>query len=97
MSPRKYEMDISSPNKDEIGDITNAVGSLVQDTRQIILESYQETIARRDAQIQALQAQINPHFLYNTLSNLNWRAIARSDLDTSNLLNALSRFYRLSL
>ena len=95
--PRKYEMDISSPNKDEIGDITNAVGSLVQDTRQIILESYQETIARRDAQIQALQAQINPHFLYNTLSNLNWRAIARSDLDTSNLLNALSRFYRLSL
>lgn len=95
--PLKYEVDISSRDKDEIGEITNAVGELVRDTRKIILHSYQETIARRDAQIQALQAQINPHFLYNTLSNLNWRAIAKGDFETSELLNALSRFYRLSL
>lgn len=97
IAPRKYEVEISSADKDEIGEITNAVGEMVRDTRQRILQSYQETIARRDAQIQALQAQINPHFLYNTLSNLNWRAIAKEDLETSDLLNALSRFYRLSL
>ena len=36
---------------------------------------YDEKLARKDAQIQALQAQINPHFLNNTLEMMNWQAL----------------------
>lgn len=92
-----YQCDISSEDRDEIGVITNAVGHMVCQTRQVILQKYQSELNYRDAKLQALQAQINPHFLYNTLSNLNWRAIAKEDMETSELLTNLSRFYRLSL
>lgn len=95
--PSHYEMEISSPDKDEIGEITNTIGDMVRDSRQRILKSYQESINQRDAKIQALQAQINPHFLYNTLSNLNWRAIRSGDMEMSRLLNAMSKFYRMTL
>lgn len=95
--PSHYEMEISSAAKDEIGEITNAIGAMVEDSRRRILCSYQESINRRDAKIQALQAQINPHFLYNTLSKLNWRAIRNGDMEMSKLLNAMSRFYRMTL
>lgn len=92
-----YQCDISSEDRDEIGVITNVVGQMVCQTRQVILQKYQSELNYRDAKLQALQAQINPHFLYNTLSNLNWRAIAKEDMETSELLTNLSRFYRLSL
>ncbi len=95
--PSRYELEITPDSADEIGQITETIGEMVTDTKRVIVDSYQDAIARRDAQIQALQAQINPHFLYNTLSNLNWRAIARGDMETSNLLNTMSRFYRLTL
>ncbi len=58
---------------------------------------YRGEIVKRDAQMKALQAQINPHFLYNTLSHLNWRAIEQGNMETSRLLTDLSKFYRLSL
>ncbi len=95
--PSEYKVDIRSEERDEIGDITNAVGRMIRDTRRMILTSYQARLDRRDAQLSALQAQINPHFLYNTLSNLNWRTIQSGDEEMSGLLTALSSFYRLSL
>ncbi len=93
----EYQNDIFSCDRDEIGEITNAVGTIVHETRQLLQQTYQSELDRRDAQIQALQAQINPHFLYNTLSNLNWRLIAKGDEEGSKLVTDLSRFYRLSL
>ena len=93
----EYQNDITTEDTDEIGQITNSVGRIVRETRQLMQQTYQSELDRRDAQIQALQAQINPHFLYNTLSNLNWRLIAKGDDDGSRLVTELSRFYRLSL
>ncbi len=93
----EYQSDIASNDRDEIGEITNAVGDIVRETRQLMQQTYQSELDRREAQIQALQAQINPHFLYNTLSNLNWRLIAKGDEEGSRLVTELSKFYRLSL
>lgn len=47
--------------------------------------------------MRALQAQINPHFLYNTLSLINWKAIEADAEDISKITLALSTFYRTSL
>lgn len=93
----EYQNDISSDDRDEIGQITNSVGTIVREMRQLMQQTYQSELDRREAQIQALQSQINPHLLYNTLSNLNWRMIAKGDEEGSQLVTDLSRFYRLSL
>ena len=49
---------------------------------------------RKDAEIIALEAQINPHFLYNTLDTINWIAIGRKEFDISRAITALARILR---
>lgn len=51
---------------------------------------YQEELARKDAQIKALQAHINPHFLNNTLEIINWQARMSGDVKASKMIEALS-------
>lgn len=53
----------------------------------------------RKAQGVALQSQINPHFLYNTLETINWKAmqLTKSENDVSNMITALSQLLRISL
>ncbi len=51
---------------------------------------YQEELARRDAQIKALQSHINPHFLNNTLETINWQARISGDANVSKMIEALS-------
>lgn len=50
---------------------------------------YKEKLATKDAQLAALQAQINPHFLNNTLEMMNWQARMNGDLETSRMIEAL--------
>ena len=50
---------------------------------------YSEKLARKDAQIQALQAQINPHFLNNTLEMMNWQARMSGDTVVSKMIESL--------
>jgi len=50
---------------------------------------YDEKLARKDAQIQALQAQINPHFLNNTLEMMNWQARMSGDVVVSKMIESL--------
>ena len=58
--------------------------------RQQFNRLYQEELARRDAQIKALQAHINPHFLNNTLETINWQARMCGDVKASRMIEALS-------
>ena len=53
--------------------------------------------AKRRAELRILQAQINPHFLYNTLDMLHWMAYDHNDEDMLQLISTLSSFYRISL
>ena len=54
------------------------------------MQLYQEELARKDAQIKALQAHINPHFLNNTLESINWQARMNGDIEASRMIEALS-------
>lgn len=92
-----FQNSISSDIKDEIGEITNSIGQMVTETRQYIDEVYENRIALKEAEIKALQSQINPHFLYNTLSSINWMAIYRGDKTISEIITNLSNFYRSTL
>lgn len=60
-------------------------------------EQYLNGQRMKDLELQALQAQINPHFLYNTLDLIRWRAIRNKDENTQLIIAALSNFYRTGL
>jgi len=91
------EVTVSSHSKDEIGDLIRGFGNMVDQTKMLIDKVYVEEIARKESEMKALQAQINPHFLYNALSIINWRAIRIRASDISGMAQLLSTYYRTTL
>ncbi|MDF2961604.1 MAG: histidine kinase [Paenibacillus sp.] len=77
--------------------LERSVDHLIDKVRNLMEESYRNKVLEREAQLRALQAQINPHFLYNTLDTINWIAIGRNAHDISQMIDALAKYFRLSL
>lgn len=73
------------------------VNSMLKTVHSLLEESYQAKINVREAQLKALQAQINPHFLYNTLDTINWMAIRINAQDINYMVDSLAKYFRLSL
>lgn len=88
---------VVSDSRDEIGELIRGFGSMLAEINRLIKENYENKLSLRKAEMKALQAQINPHFLYNSLSLINWKAIEVGADDISEITLALSNFYRTSL
>ena len=98
-------------SRDELGTVTRAFNTMVDNLGLYIartkasMEKEQQMIERellmethlKEAQLKYLQSQINPHFLYNSLSLINWKAIEYEQEDISEITLALSNYYRTSL
>ena len=82
---------------DEIGELIRGYNTLLGKIQTLITEVYESEITQKKYEMKALQNQINPHFLYNTLSLINWKAIENGNKDISEITLALSHFYRTSL
>ncbi|GAE05967.1 sensor histidine kinase [Paenibacillus sp. JCM 10914] len=88
---------IQSSSRDEFGELTNGIGKMLRRINSLISQVYQAEIAKRESEYNKLINQINPHFLYNTLSFLRWRAEKKADIETSYMVSALARFYQTTL
>lgn len=91
------KLEVTSQDKDEIGLLYRGFGNMLLQIRTLINEVYVSKITQKESEMKALQAQINPHFLYNTLSIINWKALAAGEEDISRLTLAMSTFYRTAL
>lgn len=85
------------PKKGEIGALYESFNYMAERISTQIDETYVAQIREKDAELRALQAQINPHFLYNTLDSINWLALRYKAYDISKMVLALSDMLRLSL
>ena len=83
--------------EDEIGVLTNNFQTMADKIQTLIQDNYQKTITLKEAQLKALQAQINPHFLYNCLSLINSRSLLSHQDDISQMSQLMSTFYRTTL
>ena len=90
-------MVIENDSADEIGDLINGYNSMSKRLDETVNEVYQSKIKEKEYEMRALQAQINPHFLYNSLSMINWKALEAGQEDISHITLALSTFYRTAL
>lgn len=81
----------------EVQNLSDSFGHMVGRIQQLMTTVREEEIVLRKTELKALQAQINPHFLYNTLSMMNWMAIRSNQMDISKVTLALSTFYRTAL
>lgn len=88
--------EVSAPEGEFIM-LEQSVDHLILRVKQLMEQTYQAKLEQREAQLKALQAQINPHFLYNTLDTINWIAIGRNATDISEMVDALAKYFRLSL
>ena len=87
----------SETEGDEIEEIYRNFNGMVQEVQRLMQEHYKLGKEVKMAEVRALQAQINPHFLYNTLDLINWISMDYGAEEIGTLTWNLARFYRLSL
>jgi two-component system sensor histidine kinase YesM len=93
----RLSVDVVSESQDEIGHLFSSFKNMVDRLNFMINEVYQSKILQQEYEMKALQAQINPHFLYNSLSLINWKAILADQKEISEMAQLLSTFYRTTL
>lgn len=86
-----------SSTHDEIGSLIDTYNYMVNEIDDLVESQYQSGINLKTAELKALQAQINPHFLYNTLEMINWYAWNNYPDKITRTVDLLSKFYKLSL
>ncbi len=92
-----FTQQVEVTTQDEIGEVAECFNKMVKDIQRLIDENYVITLKEKESELQALQAQINPHFLYNTLDSLYWQAIDADNEEIAESILALSDLFRLVL
>ncbi len=82
---------------DEISVLGTVFNHMVEELRQLVDKVYQVENQKRGAELRALQSQINPHFLYNTLDTIQWKAMDHNAYDVADMIHELSELFRISL
>ena len=92
-----FNTQILPSGRDEIGELTRNFNTMITKIAILMDEKYTLGQEIKSIELKALQAQINPHFLYNTLDLIYWKAMRIKEPSIFELVQSLSKFYKLSL
>lgn len=92
-----FDTQIEVKTRDEIGELSLSFNKMLSQIKQLIQRVYQTEIVRKEAELSALQAQINPHFLYNTLQIMDIMAEENDAYEISGACQALAKIFRYSI
>ncbi len=92
-----FEQQVEVINDDEIGQLSVAFNQMAKETKELVEKNYIMQLREKESELDALQAQINPHFLYNVLDSLYWQAVGDDNEKIAEDILALSKLFRLLL
>lgn len=84
----------SFANMDETGQLHRNFRIMLEKINELFTENYQKQIVIKETEYKALEAQINPHFLYNTLDTINWMAHINKQSQIAEMVEALGQMFR---
>ena len=93
----EYSGSTLESREDEIGILQDSFNHMISRNKELIAQQYQAKLEKRNAQLRALQAQINPHFMYNTLQVIGGMALEKDAPEVYSVTLALSDILRYSL
>ncbi|MCL6456535.1 MAG: sensor histidine kinase [Gorillibacterium sp.] len=96
---RKSRLGVLTPNTEsvstmELRELNNTYNSMVANMNDLIRVVYEKEVLQSRTELKALQAQINPHFLFNTLEAFNWSLEEKGEEELAGLVVAMSRLFR---
>jgi len=97
LSRGEFEVAIRYSEKDELGELENRFNSMSERLGKLVEDITRAGLTEKEQAFKALQAQINPHFIYNSLGLLRWRALDANDQEQIQIIDALTTFYRITL
>jgi two-component system, sensor histidine kinase YesM len=80
--------------EDEIGELIRQYNKSTTRIKNLIEEVYESEIAKTKAELRALQSQVNPHFLYNTLNTLRLRSVLKGETETAEIIKYMAKLFR---
>ncbi|SDO25004.1 two-component system, sensor histidine kinase YesM [Paenibacillus sp. yr247] len=94
---QNFNVGVDKIRSDEIGTLERRFNSMLQKMKELIQIEYKSKIEKRTAQLKAMQAQINPHFLYNALQSIGGVALSRNAPEIYEHVRALSELFRYTI
>lgn len=92
-----FNISIDYKRNDEFSYLFRRFNRMIRQMKDLVDKLYVSEVDKKRAELEALQSQINPHFLYNTLDSVNWMALKLGAPQISRMVTSLSDFFRLSL
>lgn len=92
-----FDVDLNIDSTDEVGILAKSFNSMVLEIRELIKMNYQIKLQQKEAELYALQSQINPHFMYNTLETIGMAVEEGEDDTVVDMVSLLGRMLRFSI
>ena len=92
-----FDINLEVKGEDEVKRLSKAFNLMVARIKQLMSQIIKEQEDKRKSEFRALQAQINPHFLYNTLDSIVWMNENRNYDGVTTMVSALAKFFRVSI
>lgn len=93
----KFETRVKVRTKDELAYIGDSFNAMAEHVEGLIKKVYMTQLSEREAELKALQAQLNPHFLHNFFNEMYWKLHLQGEKDTAKLIAAVSEMLKHSL